>query len=154
MYVQKKQMFIEKSKLIGYSPSLMSPCSSQKPTLSEYKARAERRRSEQREETQRRWRFSVLCCFLSVSFYNFHLPYKSLLKHVYNICCIICSLLIALIFLLRVSSLSFHAIFSALSFLPITAFCSLKPFVCSSFLHVPYIVYMEKIKNNLKLLIQ
>lgn len=33
MYVQKKQMFIEKSKLIGYSPSLMFPCSSQEPTL-------------------------------------------------------------------------------------------------------------------------
>lgn len=120
-------------------PSLMCPCSSQEPTLSEYKARAERR-SEQREETERRWRFSVLHCFLSVSFYNFHLPHKSLLKHIYNICCIICSLLIALISLLHVSSLSFHAIFSALSFFPITAFCSLKPFVCSSFLHAHYIV--------------
>lgn len=119
MCVQKKRMLIEKSERKGYSPSLVFSRSSQQPTLFEYKPRAVRGDLEE---------VALLSSsLLSVSiFYNFHLPYKSLLKYTYNICCIICSLLVSLVSLLRVSLFPFMQ--SPLLFLfPLTASALLIP---------------------------
>lgn len=133
-------MLIEKSERKGYSPSLVFSRSSQQPTLFEYKPRAVRGDLEE---------VALLSSsLLSVSiFYNFHLPYKSLLKHIYNICCIICSLLVSLVSLLRVSLFPFMQ--SPLLFLfPRYGFCSPNPFVCSSSLHSHFTVYIERSKTT------
>lgn len=147
MCVQKKQIFIEKSKLKGYSPSLMFSCSSQQPTPFEYKARAELRR---------RPRGGGASLFFAAFCQSFFILFIYHINHFLNTfikCCTICSLLIALISLLCVSSLSFYAISSAL-FFPIMVFCSLDPFVCSSFLHSHYHSIYGKDRKQFKLVIQ